>query len=352
MKRYRNVHHSLSLLYFRYCPGPFISTTVGILITLLIIICVTLTSVLNKTEVTDRCLDNRCLFSIMSAPNDITCVRDEDCLAWTRPCSRANCSKEGTKYCQYNGAGDFLCVCQSDRQGRFCEQRAGAEHSCVNYCMNGGHCILGENNNYLCVCDDMWQGRHCQQRQIPSDGNREQCDATEEDSPESLSNGTWYEVARTPLLHQYEDACVRYEMSISSLSESLRGHLKISYLPLNRFSSVRSDWIEEYIVFQKTTGNPLEAIKQPYLHMTDDKASDIVYMSLTPFESDSTAESSSKFLTLKLCKNDNMYNRQTFAALLVNGKDSYSTDVAKKWQQESSLTEVQITEQDLVACNV
>lgn len=334
----------------RYCPGSFVSALVGILFTILIVVSVTLTYILGQVHMVDKCVNNRCVFTNVTAPNDITCVTDDDCNSWTDPCQRATCKKEGTNLCKYKGAGDFLCICKDSAKGRLCERKkidTGGQFPCNGYCLNEGKCMPGQNDKYICNCGDLWEGKHCQQRKInPPQDAMKVCEIVKHNVSNILLNGTWFQVARAHPHQQHEDACVRYNISLNETGH-FRGHVNIRYLPMNRFSTKRSDWLEVNISFLKADDGSLVADDQPYLHLSDKEENNTVHISFDIFHQNNVTV---RFLSMKMCTNNSMYHRQTFIALLAD-RENVSEDVVNSWKQTMSLTDAQMTKHDLPVCH-
>ncbi|XP_308749.5 protein cueball isoform X2 [Anopheles gambiae] len=112
------------------------------------------------------CLNGgRCQFSNGTGGRTVEEMGDRTCLCESTGYSGARCENPicGTDYC-YNGECYVedgkrpKCRCKAGYRGERCE-----EYSCNNYCLNGGHCTLGNETTVPeCECGEEFAGQRCE----------------------------------------------------------------------------------------------------------------------------------------------------------------------------------------------
>ncbi|KAL5103548.1 hypothetical protein TcWFU_005375 [Taenia crassiceps] len=131
-----------------------------------------------ECDIRDYCLNHTCagFAECINTPSGFECwcfqSKGPECHLGYDPCASEynTCSGHGT----CTPAGDynlsFQCTCESDWEGRRCDQRRPA---CLvalvtnlTLCQNGGMCrdLPGNVGAYICDCSSGWWGKHCEKK--------------------------------------------------------------------------------------------------------------------------------------------------------------------------------------------
>ena len=93
---------------------------------------------------------------------EFTCMEDEPpayVVGKCNPCSLKPCNGGTCKLTK--GNGDFICECQENHEGRFCEKII--DYCYEKPCQNGGQCKSHpDNNKFTCTCPDGYHGNMCE----------------------------------------------------------------------------------------------------------------------------------------------------------------------------------------------